>query len=75
MHVLGGDSSPDASRELDAAIACVLDSTSRKKLVVAGPGAGKTTLFQRVLESLDAGSRNCLALTFVNNLKDDLDKE
>lgn len=65
----------DANAEFDAAIAKVLDSASRKKLVVAGPGAGKTTLFQKVLESLEKNARNCLALTFINNLKDDLEQE
>jgi ABC-type Mn2+/Zn2+ transport system ATPase subunit len=36
--------------ELKAAIKAVLNSPSRKKLVIAGPGTGKTTLFKQMLE-------------------------
>ena len=36
--------------ELGAAIDAVLSSPSNKKLVIAGPGTGKTTLFKRLLE-------------------------
>lgn len=39
--------------ELNEAVARVLRSTSRKKLVVADPGAGKKTLFQKLLEGSD----------------------
>jgi hypothetical protein len=46
----------------------VLASTSRKKVVVAGPGTGKTFLFKEVLKS----KRNTLTLTFVNSLVEDL---
>lgn len=50
----------------------VLNSTSRKKIVVAGPGTGKTYLFKRLAEQ--AGG-NALAITFINNLADDLRNE
>jgi hypothetical protein len=33
--------------ELEAAFDAVLLSTASKKLVIAGPGIGKTTLFKR----------------------------
>lgn len=36
--------------ELRAAIEAVLSSLSDKKLVIAGPGTGKTTLFRHLLE-------------------------
>ncbi len=49
----------------------VLNSQSRKKIVVAGPGTGKTTLFKDVLK----GKRNSLTLTFVNSLVEDLTLE
>jgi superfamily I DNA/RNA helicase len=49
----------------------VLKSTSGKKIVVAGPGTGKTYLFKSLLE----GKRNTLTLTFVNSLVEDLSLE
>lgn len=61
--------------ELNAAIEAVLRSPSLKKLVIAGPGTGKTTLFQHLLE-LETGNPNRrIVLTFVNNLKDDLEED
>jgi superfamily I DNA/RNA helicase len=61
--------------ELKAAIECVLNSPSRKKLVVAGPGTGKTTLFKQMLEAASGEPDRRLVLTFINNLKDDLEEE
>ena len=61
--------------ELKAAIERVLGSPSRKKLVVAGPGTGKTTLFRHMLESAGGDARRRIVLTFINNLKDDLQEE
>jgi len=49
----------------------IVNSTSRKKVVVAGPGTGKTYLFKRIIE----GKNNALALTFVNALVEDLSLE
>jgi hypothetical protein len=46
----------------------ILTSDSRRKVVVAGPGTGKTYLFKRVIE----GKANTLTLSFVNALVDDL---
>src|SRR5208337_3135846 len=43
-------------------------SPSSKKIVVAGPGTGKTYLFKSILE----GKKNPLTLTFVHSLVDDL---
>ncbi len=60
--------------ELHEAVERVLRSTSRKKLVVAGPGAGKTTLFQKLLEGSEGQQNERLVLTFINNLKADLDR-
>lgn len=45
-----------------------MTSKSDKKVVVAGPGTGKTYLFKKILE----GKKNSLALTFVNSLVEDL---
>ena len=49
----------------------VAKSEARKKLVVAGPGTGKTYLFKTVLQ----GRAPCLTLTFVNALVEDLSLE
>jgi AAA domain len=46
----------------------ILTSESRKKVVVAGPGTGKTFLFKQILK----GKGNSLTLTFVNSLVEDL---
>lgn len=61
-------------RELNEAIDRILASESRKKLVVAGPGAGKTTLFRKLLDKTNAGRERRLVLTFLNNLKADLER-
>lgn len=52
-------------------IDAILNSTSRNKIVVAGPGTGKTYLFKEVLK----GRTNTLTLTFVNALVEDLSLE
>ena len=49
----------------------VLSSKSRKKVLVAGPGTGKTYLFKKILE----GTKVSLTLTFVNSLVEDLSLE
>lgn len=60
--------------ELNAAVDRVLESSSLKKLIVAGPGAGKTTLFEKLLERAGGVREQRLVLTFINNLKRDLDR-
>lgn len=60
--------------ELQAATGAVLKSKSKKKLVIAGPGAGKTTLFRKLLEQQNGGREKHLVITFVNNLKEDLER-
>jgi superfamily I DNA/RNA helicase len=60
-----------AKREREEYADAVLHSPSRKKIVVAGPGTGKTHLFKRILE----GTENTLTLTFVNALVEDLSLE
>jgi len=61
-------------QELQEATDRILQSISRKKLVVAGPGTGKTLLFRKLLEASPGGRDQRLVLTFINNLKDDLDR-
>ena len=46
----------------------MLQSKSQKKIVVAGPGTGKTFLFKEILK----GKKNAITLTFVNSLVEDL---
>ena len=67
-------STSDLELELKAAVQRVLDSKSRKKLVVAGPGAGKTTLFRQLLEAAEGDPKTRLVLTFINSLKGDLER-
>lgn len=61
--------------ELEEVIRTILTSDSPKKLVVAGPGTGKTTLFKKVLDNAPGPADNRIVLTFINNLKDDLAKD
>lgn len=49
-------------------VEAVVAADSRRKIVVAGPGTGKTYLFRKVLD----GKKNTLTLTFVNTLVEDL---
>ena len=49
-YVQGRQAMTSEEAELNASIERVLSSSSRKKLVVAGPGTGKTTLFRQMLE-------------------------
>lgn len=49
----------------------ILESVSTKKVVVAGPGTGKTHLFKEILNN----KKNTLTLTFVNSLVEDLSLE
>ena len=53
-----------------AASAAIVASTSRRKLIVAGPGTGKTFTFKQAL--VQCGQQG-LALTFIRNLVRDLE--
>jgi len=51
----------------------VLESTAEKRIIIAGPGTGKSFLFQEVCKNLRAQNRtNILTLSFINELVDDL---
>ena len=65
----------DLKKELSSAIAAIAGSKSSKKVVVAGPGAGKTYLFRQLLEQGQGGPDARLVLTFINNLKGDLERD
>jgi len=54
----------------------IIDSTSHKKLIVAGPGSGKTYVFRKALKKVKkATGKEGLAITFVRNLVADLRKD
>ncbi|MFH1385118.1 MAG: UvrD-helicase domain-containing protein [Candidatus Omnitrophota bacterium] len=61
--------------ELKDAIELILNSLSKKKLVIAGPGTGKTTIFKQLLTLAPGHPKERLVLTFINNLKNDLEKD
>jgi superfamily I DNA/RNA helicase len=80
LGIEGGSVAEDAplsaeEGELKAAIEAVLRSPSRKKLVIAGPGTGKTTLFKQMLELAPGEPGRRIVLTFINNLKNDLEHD
>jgi len=54
----------------------ILKSPSKKKLVIAGPGTGKTYLFKSLLGAVRCNSSESgLVLTFIKNLVRDLKTE
>jgi len=61
--------SAQRQRYLDA----ILHSDSPRKLIVAGPGTGKTYAFGKLFE--DPGKVRNLALTFIRKLVEDMDTE
>jgi superfamily I DNA/RNA helicase len=61
--------------EFRAAIEAVLKSPSDKKLVIGGPGTGKTMLFRQLLEFAPGEPDQRIVLTFINNLKNDLEND
>jgi superfamily I DNA/RNA helicase len=61
--------------QFKAAVDAVIHSAAVKKIVVAGPGAGKTWLFRKLLETCPGDPDERLILTFINNLKNDLERD
>jgi len=51
----------DPTEELNRAVDKVLASKSAKRLIVAGPSAGKTFLFRKILEHTDGDKDNRIA--------------
>ena len=50
----------------------IIQSTVRNKVIIAGPGTGKSFTFRKLLETKNGDN---LALTFINNLAFDLQKD
>ena len=71
MTVSKGIKYTKAECDREKHIEAILHSRSIKKVVVAGPGTGKTYLFKKILE----GKQNSLTLTFINSLVEDLSLE
>jgi superfamily I DNA/RNA helicase len=69
---------PEMMLDLEAALRSILEeivgSDAARKIVVAGPGTGKTTLFRRLLEAREGPRDGRLVLTFINNLRAELDE-
>jgi superfamily I DNA/RNA helicase len=54
----------------------ILNSDANKKLIVAGPGTGKSFLFQQICKrGMEKGESKILALSFINELVDDLSRD
>ncbi len=51
----------------------IMDSDSPKKLIVSGPGTGKTFTFKEIF--IQSGSTNNLALTFIKRLVKDMESD
>lgn len=60
--------------QLTRATDLIIASESRKKLIVSGPGTGKTFAFVRLLEKASGTRKTRLALTFLKYLRDDLNR-
>jgi len=62
----------DRKKHTDA----VLNSISNKRIIVAGPGTGKSFLFQEVCKkNIKQGKNKNITLSFINELVDDLSKD
>jgi len=60
-------------RERKKYIEAIVSSKSHKKLIISGPGTGKTYIFKKVLEAYSDGKN--IALTFINRLVDDMESK
>lgn len=61
--------------ELKSHIEEILNSQASKKLIVAGPGTGKTFFFKEIINHTGGAKNEYLTLTFINNLEDELQRD
>jgi len=61
--------------ELDRSKKKILESKAPRKLVVSGPGTGKTTFFGEAISYYGGKKDDYLILTFINNLVDELRRD
>jgi superfamily I DNA/RNA helicase len=64
----------DQARKRTEYLTAILNSDSRQKLIVAGPGTGKTYTFKELF-SKHSGSGDMLALTFIRKLVHDMTED
>lgn len=53
----------------------ILSSRAPKKLIVSGPGTGKTSFFKKAIKYYGGNKNEYLVLTFINNLEDELQRD
>ena len=64
------------AQERTALTEAILNSDAAKKLIVAGPGTGKSFLFQQICKrKVKKGESKIIALSFINELVDDLSRD
>ncbi len=63
----------DHEKERKKDVDIIIDSNHPRKVVVAGPGTGKSFLFKQLIQSeKNRGKKDFLAITFIGKLCDDL---
>ncbi|NQT96111.1 MAG: AAA family ATPase [Candidatus Marinimicrobia bacterium] len=64
------------TRKRDDITTAIINSKASKKLIIAGPGTGKSYLFQQICKRRsEEGDTKILALSFINELVDDLARD
>lgn len=73
-HILSQDDKYKAfEKNRDKYSNIIVKSTVDKKIIVSGPGTGKSYIFKRICdENIKQGKSNILTLSFINELVDDL---
>jgi superfamily I DNA/RNA helicase len=74
---MGDDELQRLTEQRAAATGAIVNSAARKRLIVSGPGTGKSFTFRQALAKAieQAGGGKGLALTFIRNLVADLEKD